>query len=390
MVTQQEIERCGQAIVDCINVKKGDCVVIEGYMHQAAILEEVIVHLYEQGALPYLAMTWDRLEQRKMETVDVETLELTPHHRVELFRTMDAWIALERFEDPAIQHAFPPEKNVAAQKGVAPIREIVYDGKDGKKWLYAGWPTKQAAEMYGIDYALYEKFIIGGMMVPSSVLQEKCVLLEKLLTNATTVHVWDEKGTDFVADVTDRIVVLDNGIITQEMYERNERGANLPAGEVFIPPHEEKGAGTIYSPLARDRFSGKILKDVHLTFENGHLQLDKCSAGENEAQLFETFKKSIKLDEERYDGQSKALNIAELGIGLNSAITKAIGYILTDEKIGGTVHVAFGNNSHFGGKSTSTLHWDFISAVGVNIEATYKDGSTKLIAEEGKFIDESS
>ncbi|MHA2231346.1 MAG: aminopeptidase, partial [Candidatus Hodarchaeales archaeon] len=79
-------------------------------------------------------------------------------------------------------------------------------------------------------------------------------------------------------------------------------------------------------------------------------------------------------------------NIAELGIGLNNAITNAIGYILTDEKIGGTVHVAFGNNSSFGGISKSNLHWDFVSAVGVNIEVTYKDGSSKLIMEDGKML----
>ncbi|MFQ5979690.1 MAG: aminopeptidase [Candidatus Heimdallarchaeota archaeon] len=386
MVTQQEIRKCSQAIVDCINVKKGDGVVVQGWLHQKEILEEILIGLYERGAIPYLNMSWDRIEQRKMETIDANILELAPRHKTELFQAMDAFIGLEPYEDPAIQHNFPREKITAAQKSSGPLRDILYDEKDGKKWLYAGWPTKQAAQMYGIEFEDLERFTIGGMMVPVSELKEKCAALGKLLTHAAAIHVWDSQGSDFVAEVTDRSIVLDNGIITQEKYERNERGANLPAGEVFIAPHEEKGSGTIYSPLTRDRFSNKIIKNVNLTFEDGRLQLDKCTAGENGDQLFDTFEKAIKMDEERYGGQSKALNIAELGIGLNNAITKAIGYILTDEKIGGTVHVAFGNNSSFGGISKSNLHWDFVSAVGVSIKVTYKDGSSKLIMEDGKML----
>jgi len=40
----------------------------------------------------------------------------------------------------------------------------------------------------------------------------------------------------------------------------------------------------------------------------------------------------------------RTYNVAELGIGCNPEITRAIGYILTDEKIIGSVHLAFGFN----------------------------------------------
>lgn len=202
MVTQQEIRKCGQAIVECINVKKGDGIVVQEWLHQTEILEEVIIGLYERGAVPYLNISWDRIEQRKMETIDADILEIAPRHKTELFQAMDAFIALERYENPAIQHTFPREKIAAVQKSSGAWRDILYDEKDGKKWLYAGWPTKAAAQMYGIEYEDLERFTIGGMMVPVSELKEKCAALEKLLTRTTAIHVWDSQGSDFVAEVT--------------------------------------------------------------------------------------------------------------------------------------------------------------------------------------------
>jgi aminopeptidase len=67
-------------------------------------------------------------------------------------------------------------------------------------------------------------------------------------------------------------------------------------------------------------------------------------------------------------------------------ITKAIGYILTDEKINGSVHVAFGFNKSFGGNSSSQMHWDFVTAPAVNIDVEYEDGSRKSVMENGKLI----
>ena len=52
-------------------------------------------------------------------------------------------------------------------------------------------------------------------------------------------------------------------------------------------------------------------------------------------------------------------NIAELGIGINPA-AMLIGVILEDEKVGGTIHIALGDNSTFGGDVSVDLHLDGI------------------------------
>ena len=52
-------------------------------------------------------------------------------------------------------------------------------------------------------------------------------------------------------------------------------------------------------------------------------------------------------------------NIAELGIGTNDKATRPDN-ILETEKILGTVHIAIGDNSTFGGKVSVPFHQDFI------------------------------
>jgi leucyl aminopeptidase (aminopeptidase T) len=52
-----------------------------------------------------------------------------------------------------------------------------------------------------------------------------------------------------------------------------------------------------------------------------------------------------------------ARNVAEFGIGTNDRAT-LIGVILEDEKVMGTIHIAFGDNKSMGGKVGVASHLD--------------------------------
>ena len=98
----------------------------------------------------------------------------------------------------------------------------------------------------------------------------------------------------------------------------------------------------------------------------------------NQDVLRDTLHKMVENDMQKYNAPN-ALKVAELGIGLNPVIDRAIGYILTDEKIGGSVHVAFGRSDMYGGNISSNMHWDFVTAPDVTLEVEYKDGTKKLL-----------
>jgi len=81
-----------------------------------------------------------------------------------------------------------------------------------------------------------------------------------------------------------------------------------------------------------------------------------------------------------------ATRLGEIGIGTNFGIDRAIGAILFDEKIGGTVHLALGSSfKHLGGRNESGLHWDLVCDLRESGEV-YADG--ELIWRDGTFVRE--
>jgi len=53
--------------------------------------------------------------------------------------------------------------------------------------------------------------------------------------------------------------------------------------------------------------------------------------------------------------------LGELGIGMNPKVNKFTKDLLFDEKIGGTIHLAFGMAyKENGGGNDSALHWDIV------------------------------
>jgi leucyl aminopeptidase (aminopeptidase T) len=65
-----------------------------------------------------------------------------------------------------------------------------------------------------------------------------------------------------------------------------------------------------------------------------------------------------------------AYNLAELGIGTNGGVAELVGSVLLDEKAGGTVHIAIGDNAGIGGETDAPLHLDGI----IREPTVYADG----------------
>ena len=77
-------------------------------------------------------------------------------------------------------------------------------------------------------------------------------------------------------------------------------------------------------------------------------------------------------------------NIAEFGIGTNEA-AKRPDNILESEKILGTVHIALGDNSSFGGNVKTPFHQDFIF-FRPTVTLMNRDGSENDLLRDGKCV----
>ncbi|MFX0040431.1 MAG: aminopeptidase [Promethearchaeota archaeon] len=395
VVTTKQIRLCAENITKSINIKKeGEFILIKGAIYCQKLLEEIGLSVLRKGGIPHITSTSDFYEETiwQDDEISVKTLEIPPKHYIEMIKNIDAYIVIEYPEDPLVRNNAPEEKLKAYQKAISPIREILYGFKEeyapGKKWCYAAWPSKKAADFYNIDYDLFEKFIVDGMSIPSEELTNITTNLGKYFDNAKRVYVTDDLGTDFWVSIENRAKILDDGLLSDEQIALGDLGGNLPAGEVFFPPNEKQGEGKIFCPLTIERYSNKILKNVDLSFKDGKLIIDKISADNDLKLLIDAFKQSEEIDKKNQVPDLRTYNVGELGIGCNPVITKAIGYILTDEKINGSVHLAFGFNKSFGGTSASQMHWDFVTAPKANITVEYKDGSKKNIMDHGNLINE--
>ncbi|HHW02235.1 MAG TPA: aminopeptidase [Thermoanaerobacterales bacterium] len=154
------------------------------------------------------------------------------------------------------------------------------------------------------------------------------------------------------------------GIESTGMYLEKGQSGNLPSGEAYIAPVEGSACGDILvdgSIVGIGRLKAPILLEIR----KGLLTEAR---GEGAGEWLEILGSS-----------DAARNVAEFGIGTNpNAIL--CGNILEDEKILGTIHVAFGSNNTFGGKISAGIHLD-----AVVLEPTvFVDG--RLIMDKGRLM----
>jgi aminopeptidase len=189
-------------------------------------------------------------------------------------------------------------------------------------------------------------------------LRSRSHAIAELLDDADEAHVTCPRGTDLRLDLSGRQGIADDGDLTA-------RGAfgNLPCGEGFIAPAGGEGTMFARSIAAIGLAHGHPAK---LTLTDGHLTDAEGPEGE---QL-------MSILTEHGDAGT---NLAELGIGTNDRATLT-GNVLEDEKILGTVHVAFGASIAIGGTVSVPIHLDCVVT-----EASLEIGGTRVL-DEGRFV----
>jgi leucyl aminopeptidase (aminopeptidase T) len=202
-----------------------------------------------------------------------------------------------------------------------------------------------------------EDMLARVMAVDFDAMAARSGAVAALLDEAKTARLTCPRGSDFTMQLAERPGISDDGALTAP-------GAfgNLPCGEAFIAPLS--GDGTVVaSSLAP---LGLSEEPAVLTVRGGHIVGAEGGLGPEFLTRLQTH-------------GEKGTNLAELGVGTNDR-AQLTGNVLEDEKILGTVHVAFGASAGIGGNVSVPIHLDVV-VLDASLEV---DG--RPVLEHGRYV----
>lgn len=203
--------------------------------------------------------------------------------------------------------------------------------------------SRRAASAVGTRIAtlpgVTEEIMVRCMNVDYGKISARTFALCALLEKASVVRVTAPAGTDMVMPIKGREAHASSGVFR----ERGQWG-NLPTGEAYLAPLEGLSNGLVVVDGSMASV-GMVREPIRITVRDGYAT--SIEGGEEAARL------RALLEPHGKD----AYTVAEFGIGTNDRAILT-GAILEDEKVMGTIHIAFGDNKSMGGSVRVASHLD--------------------------------
>ncbi len=225
--------------------------------------------------------------------------------------------------------------------------------------------ARRAASALGVRIAtlpgVTEEIMVRCMNADYNAIAKRTHALCTMMEKTSVIRVTSPAGTDVSMPIKGRTAHASSGLFR----EKGQSG-NLPTGEAYLAPleHQSNGVAVIDGSMAS---VGIVKTPIRITVNNGYAaEITGGAEAEQLKKLLEPHGKD-------------AYNVAEFGIGTND---RAIitGKIIEDEKVMGTVHIAFGDNKSMGGTVRVASHLD-----GLVKQPTVWFDET-MIMKDGKFL----
>jgi leucyl aminopeptidase (aminopeptidase T) len=203
--------------------------------------------------------------------------------------------------------------------------------------------ARRAASAKGVRVAtlpgVTEEILVRGLAADYQQIARRTERLCALLEAAEVVRVTAPAGTDLTMPIKGRRAFASTGLLR----ERGQWG-NLPTGEAYVAPLEGMSNGVLVVDGSMASV-GLVRDPIRIAVEAGFATLIE---GGDEADRLRRL-----LEPHGQAGR----NVAEFGIGTNDRAILS-GRIIEDEKVMGTIHVAFGDNKSMGGSVGVASHLD--------------------------------
>jgi aminopeptidase len=321
----------------CLEVQPGQQVQVSSTTLAAPLLLALQREILEREAWPLLRVELPGQQEGFWAAARAAQVDGFPPVELAEARALDATLRIQAIDNANALAGVDPAQLARAARGRSLLREALVR----RRWAITLWPTAAAAQQAGMGTADFSAFVSQALFLdrddPAAAWGElhgfQATLIERLAP-ASEIRV-EAEGTDLTLSVAGRTWVNSDG------------RRNMPSGEVFTGPEEHSAEGHIRFTIPTSP-RGVVVEDVTLEFREGRVVSAHAERGDAYLQA------TLATD-------AGARRLGELGIGTNFGIDRAIGAILFDEKIGGTVHLALGRSyPETGGTNESAVHWDLI------------------------------
>jgi aminopeptidase len=347
-------------------VKEGEVVSIDGENAAAPLLLAVYEEVLKAGGNPVLNVALDGQIAAYFKHASDQQLEWISPFAEWMVDHADVRIAIGATTNTRELSGVPPERQSLRQSVTGDLMQrAMKRSADGDfRWVYTIFPTSAYASEAEMSLADYEEFYYGACLADGG---DPLTTWKKASEETERLAEWIEgheevritaPGTDIKLGIAGRKFIPCVG------------DHNMPDGEFFTGPIEDATEGEVSFHLPAV-IGGREVSGVRLKFEAGKVVDASAERGEEFliAQL---------------DTDDGARTLGELGIGTNYGIDRGTREVLLDEKIGGTIHMAYGQAyPESGGTNESAVHTDLVCdlRLGGKLEV---DGM--VMQEDGKFI----
>lgn len=337
-------------------VKPGEKVIISGGSEAISFLIELYKEIILQGAHPIVKVGLPDVSDFFYKYANKEQIERFPDEWMKTIKSVDKYIGISTENNTKELTNANSKKIALRQKIVHPISTYVCNEKPKIHRCTIAYPVIALAQEAEMSLTEYENFVYTSCLgIDWKKLGKTLDKIARVFEKGKEVHLIGE-GVDLKFSIKGKNTVADKG------------EENMPGGEVFMAPVRESLNGWIKFdyPLTN---AAKHISDVYFRFENG--KIVEFDASKNKDLL-----------EEMLNTDENSRYIGEFGIGCNPKINKFTKNLLFDEKLGGTIHLAFGAAyKENGGGNDSDIHCDVVKDM--HKAKIVLDG--KVVQDKGKW-----
>ncbi len=411
--SQESLQKYAELIVRVgLNLQDGQRLLINNLttrgvlLHVAPLVREVAKAAYKAGAR-YVDVIWSDEELLKTR------VQMAPRDSFNEFSEWQVKAAMDLFEqngahltirsnNPDLMEGEDPEILGQIQKAYlqryAELSELL--GKNLMNWLVvaASGPAWAARVFPELEPAEAEKKLWEAIFAITRVDQPDPVAawekhVKELKQRSAYMNAKQYTKLYYQAPGTDLTVGLPPGHVWNSAGNTTQSGifniVNLPTEEIFTLPHKDQINGHVSASMPLS-YSGALMEDFVLTFENGHVV--KATAKKNEAVL----QNLVKADE----GSS---SLGEVALVPHSSPIAQRGHLFFDPLIdeNAASHLALGRAYKFTlkdgkdlsdeefqalGGNVSLVHVDFMIGSGkMDIDGTTADGAVEPVMRQGEW-----